>query len=123
MDEVLREANVGPSMVNRAEALALDPFRQLLPQAVAAARRHLEAERAEWDAANAEPLEHYRRRLQTFEQASIFDELPASHRAKRRERARNTVAEQHDLLDRLETAGDPLLRVLAVLVPSPESAA
>ncbi|MEU8333772.1 WXG100 family type VII secretion target [Micromonospora sp. NPDC048839] len=52
-----------------------------------------------------------------------LDELPGAHREKRRQRVDTTVQEQHDLLDRLETAGDPLLRVLAVLVPSQENAA
>ncbi|MFI6332471.1 helicase-related protein [Micromonospora chersina] len=123
MDEVLREANVGPSMVNRAEAVALEPLRQLLPQAVDAAREYLEGKRAEWAEANAEPLRKYRQQLTHFQQASLFDELPAPHREKRRQRVDATVQEQHDLLDRLETDGDALLRVLAVLVPSPESAA
>lgn len=123
MDEALREANVGPSMVNRAEAVALEPLRQLLPQAVQVAREYLEGKRDEWAEANAEPLEKYRAQLAHYQQASLFDELPGAHRERRRQRVQATVQEQHDLLDRLETAGDPLLRVLAVLVPSPESAA
>ena len=109
-------------MVNRAEAVALEPLTQLLPEAVGAARRYLEGKRAEWAEANAEPLRKYREQLIDFQQASLLDELPGAHREKRRQRVDATVAEQHDLLDRLETAGDPLLRVLAVLVPSPESA-
>ncbi|MEV6373601.1 helicase-related protein [Micromonospora musae] len=121
MDEALRDANVGPSMVNRAEAVALEPLRQLLPQAVEVARQHLEGKRDEWAQANAEPLRKYREQLTQFQQASIFDELPGAQREKRRQRVQATVTEQHDLLDRLETAGDPLLRVLAVLVPSPET--
>ncbi|MET8832915.1 SNF2-related protein [Micromonospora sp. NPDC004540] len=123
MDEVLREANVGPSMVNRAEVVALEPLRQLLPQAVDAARNYLEGKRDEWAEANAEPLRKYRQQLTHFQQASLFDELPGPHREKRRQRVDATVQEQRDLLDRLETDGDPLLRVLAVLVPSTESAA
>ncbi|QGN48608.1 DEAD/DEAH box helicase [Micromonospora sp. WMMC415] len=123
MDEVLREANVGPTMVNRADAVALEPLTQLLPQAVDAARQYLEGKRDEWAEANAEPLRRYREQLTHFQQASLFDELSGAHREKRRQRVDATVQEQKDLLDRLETAGDPLLRVLAVLVPSPESAA
>ncbi|NBE79601.1 DEAD/DEAH box helicase [Micromonospora rubida] len=123
MDEVLRAADVGPTMVNRAGSVAIAPLKDLLPQAVDAARRHLEGKRDEWAEANAEPLRRHREQLRTFEQASILDELPGAHREKRRQRVHATVAEQHDLLDRLETAGDPLLRVLAVLVPSPEGAA
>ncbi|MEU1884621.1 helicase-related protein [Micromonospora rifamycinica] len=123
MDEVLREANVGPTMVNRAEPVAVDPLQALLPAAVHAARQHLEGKRADWAEANAEPLRRHRRQLATFEQTSLLDELPGVHREKRRRRVDTTVKEQHDLLDRLETTGDPLLRVLAVLVPSQGSAA
>ncbi|MCZ7422949.1 helicase-related protein [Verrucosispora sp. WMMA2121] len=123
MDEALRAAGVGPHMVNRAEAVDVEPLRQLLPQAVEVARQHLESKRAEWDAANAEPLKRYRDQLTHFEQASLLDDLPGVHRERRRQRVTATVAEQHDLLDRLETDGDPLLRILAVLVPSPERAA
>ncbi|MEU5567590.1 helicase-related protein [Micromonospora musae] len=123
MDEALRDANVGPSMVNRAEAVPLEPLGQLLPQAVEVARQYLEGKRDEWAEANAEPLRKYRAQLTHFQQASIFDELPGAQREKRRQRVQATVTEQHDLLDRLETAGDPLLRVLAVLVASQESAA
>ncbi|MEV4846673.1 helicase-related protein [Micromonospora matsumotoense] len=123
MDEVLRAANVGPTMVNRAEPIAIDPLKALLPTAVDAARRHLEGKRADWAEANAEPLRRHRRQLETFQQASLLDELPGAHREKRRRHVDTTVQEQHDLLDRLETTGDPLLRVLAVLVPSQGSAA
>ncbi|MEU4712092.1 DEAD/DEAH box helicase [Micromonospora purpureochromogenes] len=122
MDEVLREANVGPAMVNRAETIPLDILQSLLPPAVDAARQHLAAKRDEWAEANAEPLRTYRAQLNRFQQASLFDELPSANREKRRQRVQATVQEQGDLLARLETAGDPLLRVLAVLVPSPESA-
>lgn len=123
MDEVLREANVGPTMVNRAEAIAIGPLKELLPEAVQVARQHLEGKRDEWAEANAEPLRKYREQLSAFQQASLFDEPPGAHREKRRQRVDTTVQEQHDLLDRLETTGDPLLRVLAVLVPSQENAA
>ncbi|MEU1844155.1 helicase-related protein [Micromonospora sediminicola] len=123
MDEVLRDAKIGPAMVNRAEAISLDGLQSLLGGAVDAARDHLAAKRQEWDEANAEPLRKYREQLTHFQQASLFDELPGAHREKRRQRVESTVQEQEGLLARLETAGDPLLRVLAVLVPSPESAA
>ncbi|SCL29845.1 SNF2 family N-terminal domain-containing protein [Micromonospora rhizosphaerae] len=122
MDEVLREANVGPSMVNRAETVPLEPLTRILPQAVEVARQYLEGKRDEWAQANAEPLEKYRAQLDHYQQASLFDELPGAHRERRRQRVQATVQEQHDLLDRLETVGEPMLRVLAVLVPSPESA-
>jgi hypothetical protein len=123
MDEVLRQANVGPTMVNRAGRIATDELEPLLGPAVEAARRHLADKRDEWAEAHAEPLRRYRAQLDRFQQASLFDELPSAHRERRRQRVHDTVREQNDLLDRLETAGDPLLRVLAVLVPSPENVA
>ncbi|KXK60349.1 helicase [Micromonospora rosaria] len=123
MDEALPAAGVGPTMVNRVEPVDLAPLRALLPQAVAAARQHLAGKRDEFDAANAAPLREHRARLATFQQASLFDTGPAPHRERRRQRVQATVSEQHDLLDRLETDGEPLLRVLAVLVPSGEQSA
>ena len=88
MDEVLREANVGPTMVNRAEPIAIDPLTELLPTAVDAARQHLEGKRADWAEANAEPLRRHREQLATFQQASLLDELPGAHREKRRQTRR-----------------------------------
>ena len=93
----------------------------LLPPAVDAAREHLAAKRDEWAEANAEPLRDYRAQLDRFEQASLR-RLPRRS-ASSAQRVHATVQEQSDLLARLETAGDPLLRVLAVLVPLRRSAA
>ncbi|PWU48055.1 helicase [Micromonospora globispora] len=119
MDEVLRDAKVGPAMVNRAEAISLEALQSLLPQAVDAARGYLDGKRAQWAEANAEPLRRYEQQLDRFQQ----DSLKVAQQEKQRDKVRTTVAEQGDLLARLETAGDPLLRVLAVLLPSPETAA
>ncbi|MCW6003761.1 DEAD/DEAH box helicase [Micromonospora sp. CPCC 205371] len=119
MDEALVAAGVGPAMVNRATPIQLGPVQELVPVAVAAARDHLAAKRDEWAEANAEPLRRYRERLVHFEQASLLDELSAP----RRRRVHATVDEQNDLLNRLETSGTPLLRVLAVLVTPSENAA
>jgi ERCC4-related helicase len=103
MDVALAAAGVGPEMVNREEPAALDVLQKLVPDAVAAARDHLAGRRAAWDARVAEPLRVYRERLARFEQASLFD-------------VRTTVDEQSDLMARLETTGEPLLRVLGVLI-------
>nr|MDT0663341.1 helicase-related protein [Micromonospora sp. DSM 115978] len=119
MDEALRTAGVGPEMVNHAQPVPLAPLADLLPAAVAAARAHLERRRDEVAEANAEPLRQYRERLDRFAQDSLLDEVPPAQRTRRRQRVDATVREQADLLDRLETAGDPLLRVLAVLAPNP----
>src|SRR5262249_41460671 len=123
MAQTLVEAEVGPDMVNRNTAPELHILDKLLRGAVKAARDHLTRKRAEWDDVIAEPLHRYRTQLESFEQASLFDELSAPHLERRRRKARVTVQEQRDLVSRLETAGDPLLRVLAVLVSSPERVA
>ncbi len=115
MDEALRAGGVGPTMANPAKAVALDALQALVPAAVAAARAHLAGKRAEWDEAITQPLRAYREQLDHFEQASLLDELPTPQQARRRKRVRATVAEQQDLVRRLETTGEPLLRVLAVL--------
>ncbi len=115
MAEALRAAGVGPTMANPATAVALDTLQALVPAAVAAARAHLAGERAEWDEAISKPLRAYREQLDHFEQASLLDELPAPQQARRRKRVQATLDEQHDLVHRLETTGEPLLRVLAVL--------
>jgi hypothetical protein len=70
----------------------------------------------------AGPLRSYRKRLDRYEQASLFDEEPSAQVARRRKEARATIEEQTDIVTRLETAGDALLRVLAVLVPAVEEA-
>ncbi|MCO8271801.1 DEAD/DEAH box helicase [Actinoplanes sp. TRM 88003] len=112
MDEVLAGAGVGPKMVNRAESVPLQPLQKMVPAAVASARDYLAGRRAEWEKTNAEPLDAYRAKLADFSKASLFSK-----------RVEGTVREQNDLVDRLETVPDPLLRVLAVLVKPGEGAA
>jgi superfamily II DNA or RNA helicase len=125
MDEVLAAAGVGPKMVNRAEHVDLEVLQKHVPAAVAVAREHLARKRAEWEAETAEPLEKYRQKLTTFadDQASLFDGLPAAIKSRRSRHTKNTVQQQNDLVDRLETVPDPLLRVLAVLVKPGEGVA
>jgi ERCC4-related helicase len=115
LDKALRAARVGPTMANPAIPVALDTLQALVPAAVAAAHAHLAGKRAEWDEAITKPLRAHREQLNNFEQASLLDELPTPQHARRRKRVQATVAEQHDLVRRLETTGEPLLRVLAVL--------
>lgn len=115
MDEALRTAGVGPQMANPAAAVPLEALQSLVPAAVAAARTHLAGKRAEWDEVISEPLRVYREQLRHFEQTSLFDELPAAQQTRHRKRVQATVEEQNGLVHRLETAGEPLLRVLAVL--------
>ncbi len=132
MDQALTDAEVGPGLVNRAETIALAELQALVPAAVRAAGEHLAARRDEWAARIAAPLDDHRAHLTRFEQLSLADAGDAAGRSpergpdrgqRSRGRIRATVQEQRDLVDRLETDGDPMLRVLAVLVESPEDAA
>ena len=98
----------------------IDPLQELVPAAVEAARAHLEERRDEYDAAGRRAARRVPGRAwRPGEQVSLLDVLPG--RAARQARAgrRRPPASWHDLIDALHTAGEPLLRVLAVLVRVP----
>ncbi|MDW5329052.1 SNF2-related protein [Plantactinospora sp. KLBMP9567] len=116
MLDALADAKVGPQLANPGRRVPLDRLEALVPAAVEAARVDLAARRAEWDAEIAAPLREHRRKLDRFAQDSLFGELAPAQRERRRQRVHRTVREQTDLVTRLETAGEPLLRLLAVLV-------
>ncbi|MBE1532627.1 DEAD/DEAH box helicase [Actinomadura algeriensis] len=114
MPDLLAAAGVGPDMANTGRPLDLEPLQARLPDAVASARRHLDERRAHYDAEIAGPLDDYRRHLASWQQLSL-DGAHVSQR--RRDRVDDTMDRQQRLLDSLQTTGEPLLRVLAVLVP------
>jgi len=116
MKDILDDAGVGPQMANPNRAVPLDDLEKLIPAAIDAARVHLERQRFDWDDRIAEPLNSYRQRLERWEQRSLLtDEMIAPQRARMKHKVAATAKEQRDLVDLLETAGDPLLRLLAVL--------
>ncbi|MDB4872767.1 MAG: helicase [Gemmatimonadales bacterium] len=117
MTEVLAKAGVGPTMINTARPLALKPMQDRLPAAVATARRHLETRRAHYDAEIVAPLDTYREQLDEWQQLTL-DGIHISQRSRKEKSVEDTVDRQRRLLDSLQTTGAPLLRVLAVLVPS-----
>ncbi|OHV69568.1 SNF2-related protein [Pseudofrankia sp. BMG5.36] len=130
METALAAAKVGPDMTNTQAAVDLAPLEALVPDVVAAARAHLEARRADWNAQVAEPLNGYLSRLDRWVQTSLpldleqqgaerRDDGPAARQlTKREQRVRDTEKRQRDLVERLRTTGEPLLRVLAVLAPA-----
>jgi ERCC4-related helicase len=120
MADALTAAGVGPGLVNTLEFGDIARLEHLVPAAVDAARTHLEACRAEYDAKVNGPIEEYSARLGTWEQLSL-DSLMAQQRSKRDE-VSETARELRRLTDALRTAGEPLLRVLAVLAPVEENA-
>jgi hypothetical protein len=113
-EEVLREAGVGPHMVNTLQFADIGVLQELVPSAVEAASAYLENERAEYDAVVDEPINAYRDRVGAWEQASLID-VPVPMRARRERDVRATVTELNDMIIKLHTAGEPLLRILAVL--------
>jgi hypothetical protein len=124
MEEALTRAGVGPGMTNPQAALDLAALQALVPAAVATAREHLERERDRFDERVAEPLHTYLDRLDGWVQHSLplaTREEPAGRdvaASTKRERAvRETERRQRELVDRLRTTGEPMLRVLAVLAP------
>lgn len=116
MTAVLRRAGVGPKMDNTLAFGDLSGVQALVPAAVAAARDHLEASRTGYDAQVNEPIEEYRSRLDRWEQLSL-DGLMVKE-GKRGDEVRGTARELAELMERLQTTGEPLLRVLAVLTPA-----
>ena len=111
--DALQRAKVGPDMVNTLRLGDIAPLEDLIPAAVNAARDHLEARRASYDATVNGPIEEYRARLATWEQLSLDGLQPAA--GGKRQKVRKTAGELGRLTEALRTAGEPLLRILAVL--------
>lgn len=110
MTKTLTQAGVGPGMVNTLQFGDIGKLQELLPAAVRVARAHLENERTTYDALVDEPINEYRERVGTWEQASLIDVTSTKERA-----VRATASDLNDMITKLHTAGEPLLRVLAVL--------
>lgn len=111
MADALRDAKVGPRLARTGGPQDPDGLQALVPAAVAAARHHLDAGRAQWEERISGPLAAYRAHVARWRTDSL---LPGV--TDRRERlVEETADELARLLDQLQTTGRPLLRVLAVL--------
>jgi hypothetical protein len=110
MTKTLADAGVGPGMVNTLQFGDIGELQELLPPAVRVARGHLENQRTTYDALVDEPINEYRERVGTWEQASLIDVTTTKERA-----VRATASDLNAMITKLHTAGEPLLRVLAVL--------
>lgn len=118
---VLAEAGIGPDLSNSGAPIELEPLQTALPEVITAARQHLGRRRETyWDEEVAAPLRAHQARLHNWQQLalSVSDGTARSH-----SKVQATVSEQQRLLDSLRTTGEPLLRVLAVLVPDPDEQA
>ncbi|WP_040684738.1 DEAD/DEAH box helicase [Nocardiopsis halotolerans] len=113
MFEALQKAGVGSGMVNTGRAEDLSALQELVPDAVRAARAHLEERSDAYAARIEEDLARPEQRLKEWRQLSL--EGLGEGRQKERGRVHDTVAEQERLMRRMRTSGEPLLRVLAVV--------
>ena len=93
----LRQAGVGPGMVNQLHFGDIARLQELVPAAVRAARAHLEERREDYDREVNEPLNAYRQRVTVWQQDSLLD-VPAQFRARREQAVARyrRRAERHD---------------------------
>ncbi len=118
--DVLRSAGVRPGMMNPGTIPDLGPLAAQLHDAIRIARAELENRRIEHDAALEERLAEPSERLEQWNQGRMRlerrrDNQPRTRRlAEERKQIKSQV--EKDIED-LRTKGDPLVRVLAVLVP------
>ncbi|MFJ9576791.1 DEAD/DEAH box helicase [Streptomyces sp. NPDC101191] len=110
----LAACGVGPDMPGRAQPVAPDLLQELVPAAVDAAEAHLRERRADYDKQVDSYLAPYEDRVQVWEQGALIAVGNQQHRIKQ---VYDTAARRRDLVRRLRTDGDPMLRVLCVLEP------
>ena len=121
MEQVLREAGVGPALSNTRSVSdeELDRLQQLVPAAVEAGREHMRRVRKEQEQALTERIEAHRRRLGAWYQRSeqLAQSLAvAGQRQHRKQQIDRVYGEVDGLIRDLATSGEPLVRVVAVLV-------
>ena len=104
----LARCGVGPHMPGRAQPRDPEGLQALVPAAIAAARRHLARREDEYAERVDRVLAPYRARVQEWRQTALFGRDVVRPR---------TAEERHALIDALQTAGAPMLRLLAVLEP------
>jgi hypothetical protein len=117
MPEVLAAAKVGPLMANPGLSADFSGLQALVPAAVEVARTHMASRLAAWNERISAPLDAYRQRVAQWENARLTAGAaqPEQFRARRDAAVRGTAEQQRDVVHLLETTGEPLLRLLAVL--------
>ncbi|MFI6877025.1 DEAD/DEAH box helicase [Streptomyces sp. NPDC050400] len=109
----LAACGVGPDMPGRGQPAHRELLESLVPAAVDAAETLLRERRTDYDQQVDDYLAPYEDRVRTWEQDALF----AAGNQRRRTQVQDTAARRRDLVRRLRTAGDPMLRVLGVLEP------
>jgi superfamily II DNA or RNA helicase len=115
----LEEAGVGPRLANTGRAPDLATLQQLVVHAVGAGRDHMRAVRDDRDVALAERVQRYERRLRSWRRHAEQLTLELAAMPQRRHREKEVAAVTADtegLIAEQRTSGDPLVRVVAVLV-------
>lgn len=110
--DVLERYGVGPNMPGRAEPRDMPGLSALVPDAIEAAQRELVALEANYHKQIDETLDPHRKRVADWKQEALF----ASARPNEAELDR-TTERRLKLVKSLQTAGEPMLRLLAVLEP------
>ncbi|MFI0220409.1 DEAD/DEAH box helicase [Streptomyces lydicus] len=108
----LAACGVGPDMPGRGRPVDPDLLQTLVSAAVDAAETHLRERRAHYDKQVDSYLAPYEDRVQVWEQGAL---IAVGNQERRRRQVYDTAARRRDLVRRLRTDGDPMLRVLAVL--------
>ncbi|MFD6949109.1 MULTISPECIES: DEAD/DEAH box helicase [unclassified Nocardiopsis] len=115
MFEVLERAGVGPDMVNTGQGGDLADLQRLVPDAVRAAAVHLEERKDAYTAGIEADLEEPRQRVQKWEQLALEGLAQVTQGGGKSDEVRDTAEQQRRLMEQMRTAGEPLLRVLAVV--------
>ncbi|NLU75507.1 DEAD/DEAH box helicase [Streptomyces sp. HNM0575] len=110
----LAACGVGPDMPGRSQPLAPDVLQGLVPMAVNAAENHLRERRVDYDKEVDVYLTPYEDKVQVWEQVALST---VGNQQRRRQQVHDTADDCRKLVRRLRTAGDPMLRILAVLEP------
>ncbi|MCL3998682.1 DEAD/DEAH box helicase [Streptomyces lavenduligriseus] len=108
----LAACGVGPDMPGRGRPVDPGLLQALVPAAVDAAETHLRERRFDYDKQVDSYLAPYEDRVQVWEQGAL---IAVGNQERRRKEVYDTAAHRRDLVRRLRTDGDPMLRVLAVL--------
>lgn len=118
--DALKAANVAPNMINPGIPLPLEQTAALVPAAVDAARAELDARRAAHDQVIEDRLAEPTARLVAWTNRRHTLSTNLDNEKRRRDADRHTSAVRTDtteLIESLRTKGQPLVRVLAVLMP------
>jgi superfamily II DNA or RNA helicase len=117
----LADAEVTGGMVNPGAPPSMAGLDEDVRMAVAAARTELERRRSDHDRALGDLLDTPRTRLRSWQRDSnqLAFRLDDRRRRDRERYTRSVVDDTDKLIESMKTAGQPLLRVLTILVPAP----